>query len=264
MLASGWDNVMYRLGDDLTIRIPRRAAAASLVEHEQRWLPGLAERLPLPVPAPVRIGRPTTFYPWSWSVLPWIDGGPAGIDAQLDGPAAAETLGRFLAALHHPAPTDAPDNPGRGGPLSSRDAGFRQRLDLLGGLVDQGAILERWTTCLEAPAWVGPPTWLHGDLHAHNLVSDQGRLVAVIDFGDITGGDPATDLSVAHSLLDPADHDRFRQAAATAERPIDDAMWLRASGWALSIGVAVLASSADNPPMAAMARRMIGPGLIDA
>ncbi len=266
VLASGWDNVMFRLGDDLTIRLPRRAVAATLVEHEQRWLPDLAERLPLPVPAPVRIGRPSAFYPWSWSVLPWIDGGPAGIDADLDGPTAAADLGRFLAALHRPAPPDAPDNPHRGVPLRQREEGFLARVELLSSssrnrpaLIDRAATLDRWATAVEAEEWAGPPLWVHGDLHGHNILSNGGRLVAVIDFGDITSGDPATDLAVAWSLLDPSDHHVFRQAADTPARPIDEAMWLRADGNAIAIGIAILANSADNPAMAAMARRLLGP-----
>ncbi len=266
VLASGWDNVMFRLGPELTIRVPRRAAAAALVEHEQRWLPGLAGRLPLPVPAPVRLGRPTTFYPWSWSILPWIDGGPAGIDTELDGPAAAEALGHFLAALHHPAPPEAPENPHRGVPLRQREPAVLDRIDVLsatttGGpaLIDRAATLDRWAAAVSAEDWAGPPLWVHGDLHGHNILSERGRLVAVIDFGDITSGDPATDLAVAWSLLEPEDHQLFRQAAEAEERPIDEAMWRRAEGNAIAVGLAVLANSADNPAMAAMARRMLGP-----
>ncbi len=262
-LANGWDNVMYRLGPDLTVRVPRRELAATLIEHEQRWLPELAPSLPLPIPAPVRIGRPSADYPWAWSILPWFDGGPAGTDPDLDGPAAATELGRFVAALHRPAPDDAPANPFRGGPLSTRAEGFHQRLDRLDGLVDVGAARQRWDRCAAARPWAGPPLWLHGDLHSHNVVSQWGRLVAVIDFGDITAGDPATDLAVAWSLLDPTDHPAFRLAADSAGRPVDDDLWLRAEGWALAIGVAVLASSADNPAMAAMARRMLGPLVVD-
>lgn len=257
-LANGWDNVMFRLGPDLTVRIPRRELAASLVEHEQRWLPVLAPGLPLPIPAPVRVGRPTDYYPWSWSVLPWFEGRPVADDPELDGPAAARDLGRFLAALHRPAPPEAPANPHRGGPLADRDLLVRQRLDQLGNAVDRASLLARWDRGLAAPPWNGPPTWLHGDLHGLNVLSLDGRLVAVIDFGDITAGDPATDLAAAWPILDAADHDEFRRAASTAERPVDDDLWHRAGGWALSVGLALLANSADNPALAAMGRRMIG------
>ncbi|MEM9562019.1 MAG: aminoglycoside phosphotransferase family protein [Actinomycetota bacterium] len=262
-LTNGWDNAMLRLGDDLVVRLPRRRLAAELVEHEQRWLPALAPSLPLPIPAPVRVGRPSDAYPWAWSVLPWIDGRPAGADPDLDGTAAGEQLGSFLAALHRPAPAEAPANPFRGGPLTTRHERFLGFVERIAGLVDTDAVLERWHTCLDAPRWDGPPLWLHGDLHAHNLLSAGGRLVAVIDFGDITAGDPATDLAAAWSLLDDADHEGFRLAADSAERPIDDAMWLRADGWALAVGTALLASSGDNPAMAAMGRRMTRRFLLD-
>lgn len=260
LVASGWDNVTFRLGDDLAVRLPRRSAAAELVEREQRWLPVLAPGLPLPVPVPVRVGRPTAYYPWSWSVVPWFDGRPAGTDPELDGELAARDLGAFLAALHRPAPAAAPTNPVRGIPLARRDDATKDRLARLPGDVDASALARRWEHCLAAPAWDGPPLWLHGDLHAHNVLSRQGRIVAVIDFGDITAGDPATDLAVAWSLLGPDDRPAFREAASTPERPVDDAMWTRAEGWALSVGIALLAASADAPAMAAMARRMIGAG----
>jgi aminoglycoside phosphotransferase (APT) family kinase protein len=257
-VANGWDNVLFRLGDDLAVRLPRRRLAATLVEHEQRWLPVLAPSLPLPVPTPIRVGRPTGYYPWSWSILPWFEGGPAGADPAIDGPAAARDIGRFLAALHRPAPAEAPVNRWRGGPLTGRDRHLRRRLDDLSDRVDTSDLVRRWERCLAAPPWDGPPLWLHGDLHAHNIVSRDGRLVAVIDFGDITAGDPATDLAVAWSLLDPVDHDAFRAAADSEARPMDRALWRRAEGWALAVGVALLASSADNPAMDAMGRRMVG------
>ncbi|MEL6985164.1 MAG: aminoglycoside phosphotransferase family protein, partial [Actinomycetota bacterium] len=247
----------------------RRLAAAELVEHEQRWLTELAPGLPLPIPAPVRVGRPTSFYPWSWSVLPWFDGVPAGIDPALDGAMVADQLGRFLAALHRPAPPEAPTNPHRGVPLENRQASFVDRVEALAGadghpgVLDRKATLDRWTACVEATPWDGPPLWVHGDLHSHNLLSADGRLSAVIDFGDITAGDPATDLAAAWSILDPSDWPAFRAAATTDERPIDDAMWLRAEGNALAVGVAVLANSNDNPAMAAMARRTLGPLVLD-
>ncbi len=262
-LANGWDNAMLRLGDDLVVRLPRRRLAADLVEHEQRWLPVLAPTLPLPVPVPLRVGRPSGHDPWAWSVLPWVDGRPAGADPDLDGPTAARQIGAFLAALHRPAPPDAPANPFRGGALATRTERFVGALDRITQPVDAVAVLDRWQACLDAPAWGGPPLWLHGDLHANNLLSAGGRLVTVIDFGDITAGDPATDLAAAWSLLDETDRAAFRQAADTPERPIDGAMWLRAEGWALAVGTAILANSGDNPAMAAMGRRMVGRFLVE-
>jgi len=64
----GWDNSLYRLGDDLLVRLPRRRASADLIEQECRWLPELAPRLPMATPVPLRIGRPGCGYPWAWSI----------------------------------------------------------------------------------------------------------------------------------------------------------------------------------------------------
>ncbi len=246
-LAWGWDNVIYRLGDELVVRLPRRAAAAALVDHEQRWLPELAAGLPLPVPAPVRFGVPGGGFPWSWSICPWLDGDPAAEHPIGDLAGAAAILGRFLVALHQPGADDAPANPYRGVPLADRAASTEQRILQLGDTLDGPAVRACWNEALRAPEWSGPPIWLHGDLHPANLLVTGGRLAAVIDFGDITAGDPATDLSVAWMLFPSEVRPTFRTAAGEP----DDATWARARGWALSLGLAYLASSADNPTFAA-------------
>lgn len=109
-VATGWDNAVYRLGDQLTVRLPRRVASAALVLHEQRWLPELADGLPLPVPVPLRVGVPGCGYPWAWSVCPWLPGVEIEHAQPTDWHKAAGQLGGFLAALHRPAPRDAPRN----------------------------------------------------------------------------------------------------------------------------------------------------------
>jgi aminoglycoside phosphotransferase (APT) family kinase protein len=256
-LAYGWDNAMFRLGDELTVRLPRRALAARLVEHEQRWLPTLAPRLPLPIPAPVRSGRPGAEYPWSWSVCPWLPGVVASRAAPDDPVEAAETLGRFLAALHQEAPIDAPPNPFRGVPLAQRDEVTRQRADQVASLVDRGAVIACWSELAATPPWSGSPLWLHGDLHPANVLVDAGRIAAIIDFGDITAGDPATDLAVAWMLLPETARSRFRTAAGV----IDDDTWARARGWALSLGLAYVASSADNPMFSRLGQRVVAAAL---
>src|SRR6266496_1270083 len=102
VVDAGWDNAMFRLGDHLAVRLPRRAAAATLVAHEQTWLPRLADRLTLPVPAPYRIGTPARGYPWRWSVVPWLK----GMAADRNEPSAlqAQPFADFLGSLHIPAP----------------------------------------------------------------------------------------------------------------------------------------------------------------
>jgi len=259
LIAHGWDNFMYRLGDELAVRLPRRAAAARLIVHEQRWLPVVAPRLPLPVPAPVRAGRPAPGYPWPWSIVPFLPGQLAAREPSADPAVAAASLGRFLAALHVPAPEDAPVNRNRGVPLAERTAVVTQNLGMVGDMVDRGAAVRAWQAALATPAWGGAPVWLHGDLHPANILVHRGRISAVIDFGDITAGDPAADLSVAWMLL-PADcrgafRDAYRAAGGHAE---GDGTWARARGWALALSLAFLAHSADNPLIAAIGRRTVG------
>jgi aminoglycoside phosphotransferase (APT) family kinase protein len=259
LLANGWDNVSYRLGGDLVVRLPRREVAAVLLEHEQRWLPALAPRLSLPIPAPVRVGRPQGAYPWSWSVVPWWPGRIAASTPIADPAAEARRLGAFTAGLHRPAPADAPVNPVRGGPLHERAFAVEERLERLAAVVDAKAVHRRWEQSVAAAPWSSPPVWLHGDLHTANLLVDDGAISAVIDFGDITGGDPATDLAVAWMLFEADDRETFRQACGTS----DDDTWQRARGWALHFALAFLAHSADNALMAGIGRRALGAVLAD-
>jgi aminoglycoside phosphotransferase (APT) family kinase protein len=258
VMANGWDNLICRLGDELVVRLPRRAAAAKLVLHEQRWLPVIAPRLPLPVPAPVRAGRPGLGYPWAWSIIPFLPGRVAARKPPADLPAAAASMGGFLGALHAPAPAEAPENPFRGVPLRKRSEVLMENLRALGDSIDRDTVLDVWRAALATPAWDRPPVWLHGDLHPANILVHRGRISAVIDFGDITSGDPAGDLSVAWMLL-PADcHDAFRDAyRAAGAHPAGAETWSRARGWALALSVVFLAHSADNPLIAGIGRRTL-------
>jgi aminoglycoside phosphotransferase (APT) family kinase protein len=257
-VANGWDNAIYRLGDTWCVRLPRRQLAADLVRGEQRWLPQLAERLPIPVPAPLRRGLPACGFPWPWSVCPWMEGDTAE-SAALDLERAAHQLGAFVAALHAPAPDDAPVNPFRGGPLSERSDVLHERVEALGDSIDAPAVRACWQDALAAPRYEGPAVWLHGDLHPANLVVRDGGIAAVIDFGDLTGGDPATDLALAWMLLPPELRPVFRRAAGGA----DAATWRRARGWALSHGVACLATSADDRRMRQVGAKTLASVLSD-
>ena len=266
-VGEGWDNKLFRLGGDLAVRIPRRRASATLIEHEQRWLPRLAPRLPLPVPAPLRVGRPGSGFPWSWSVVRWFPGQSALLAPPPDVATTATTavaLGRFLRALHQPAPEDAPRNPWRGVPLSARAERVQDDLQRLDGLVNRSAVLGLWERVLSTPAWCGPPLWIHGDLHPGNLLVSGGRLSAVIDFGDLAAGDPATDLSVAWMLLPPSVRQTFFTSAREEFDPLDDHTLMRARGWALALGVAYLANSRDDDAMTARGRATIDNVLNDS
>src|SRR5215831_2732829 len=163
LLTNGWDNAIFRLGDALVVRMPRRQIGARILLNEQRWLPVLASRLPLPVPAPVRIGQPGHGYPWAWSVAPFLPGEPASGTMAYDPREAAVAVGGFLGALHVPAPPEAPANPVRGVPLVDRDSLFADNLRTLDGQVDRTAVLRVWDAALTAPRWDRAPVWLHGD-----------------------------------------------------------------------------------------------------
>jgi aminoglycoside phosphotransferase (APT) family kinase protein len=265
-LANGWDNELYRVGDGLVARLPRRALGAQIISNEQRWLPGLAPRLPLPIPSPERTGVPGCGYPYSWSVVPYLPGVPAAQASSFDPEAAAVAVGGFLGALHVPAPADAPANPFRGVPLSQRAGTFAANLALIGGHVDRDAVLRAWVAALTAPGYDGPPVWLHGDLHPANILVNDGQVSGVIDFGDITAGDPASDLSVAWMLLPLECHAIFWSAYQTASGPTGgrasgpagDALRTRARGWALNFAVVFLAHSEDNPVLRQVGRRTLG------
>jgi aminoglycoside phosphotransferase (APT) family kinase protein len=256
-LANGWDNELYRVGAGLVARLPRRALGAQIITNEQRWLPGLAARLPLPIPSPERTGVPACGYPYSWSVVPYLPGVPAAQASSFDPAAAAAAIGGFLGALHVPAPVDAPANPFRGVPLAARAGNFAANLALIGGQVDQDAVLRAWVAALTAPGYDGPPVWLHGDLHPANILVNDGQVSGVIDFGDITAGDPASDLSVAWMLLPLSCHAIFWSAYQAADGRADDAVRARARGWALNLAVVFLAHSEDNPVLRQVGRRTL-------
>ena len=253
----GWDNALFRLGHNLAVRLPRRAIAATLVEREQQWLPRLAPRLPLPVPAPVRVGGPGCGYPWPWSITPWFEGHSALATGPRDLESTAVRLGEFLRALHHPAPPDAPLNRWRGVPLEARTASFLDYVDRLQPAFESARLRDAWNDAVSARPWSGPPIWIHGDLHPGNLIVNDGRVIAVVDFGDLTAGDPATDLALMWMLLPAQLHPSFTAAASGGAYATDDDMVRRARGWALSIAVAVIAAEGARTPLGARALRTL-------
>lgn len=259
----GWDNVLFRLGDHLVVRLPRREAAEPLMVAEQLWLPDLVSGLDLPTSAPLACGSPGAGYRWHWSVCRWIEGASSNTVPRADRRAAAAALARFLAGFQRPAPPEAPVSPvGRGGPLEARDAVVRARVEALRGM-PTGRLLQVWVAALAAPPWSAAPLWLHGDLHAANTVlAPDGALAGVVDFGDLCSGDPATDLAAAWLHFDAAGRAAFR-AELEHLRPTDAATWTRARGWALSIGSALLASSSDAPSLVELGAQTLAAVLED-
>jgi aminoglycoside phosphotransferase (APT) family kinase protein len=211
---------------------------------------------------PVRAGRPDRGFPWAWSVVPWFDGQSLLDTVVDDETASARALARFLQALHQPAPDEAPPNPWRGVPLSARTPVLHGHLDRLGAAVDRAAVLRVWETVLGASAWSQAPVWIHGDLHPANLIVRDGRFAAVVDFGDLTAGDPATDLSLAWML--PATLRRaFLEAVDATRSDLDQAVWTRARGWALALGLAYMAGSRVGDPLIPLGRSTLDAALND-
>ncbi|MFF2012245.1 aminoglycoside phosphotransferase family protein [Streptomyces sp. NPDC058195] len=228
--ARGWDNQLWRLGDDLAVRLPWATDSADeLLLKEHAWLPALAPRLPLPVPVPQRLGAPSARYPRPWIVTTWVRGTPADL-APVSRDEAADALAAFLTALHRPAPGAVPAGRGRGGPLADWAGHFTEQLDSAAGLglvPDPEAVRAIWDDALAAPDWDGPPLWIHGDLHAANVLTERGTLCGVVDFGDLCAGDPACDLAAAWTLLPDGAADRFFAAYGPT---VDRATLRRARG----------------------------------
>lgn len=243
----GWDNRTFRLGAAMSVRLPSAKRYAAQVEKEQAWLPRLAPQLPLPIPAPVAMGRPGEGYDWPWSVCRWIEGTPASDSDGLDLTRLALDLAGFLSALQA---ADADGGPAagahsfhRGGDLRVYDAETRAAIAALGDRIDPAAAMAVWEAGLAA-AWAGPPVWVHGDVAAGNLLVDRaGRLCAVIDFGCCAVGDPACDLAVAWTLFAGDSRAAFRAAL-----PLDAGTWARGRAWCLWKALIVWAASAGANP----------------
>jgi aminoglycoside phosphotransferase (APT) family kinase protein len=220
--SAGTDNAIFRLGADMSVRLPRVDWAVGQVEKEQRWLPRFSGLLPLTIPVPLGAGVPGEVYPWSWSVYSWLEGETPSVEE------LADRRREAIASL--------------GG----------EALDLL-------RVRAAWESALRTRVWDGPPVWVHGDIHAGNLLVHRGRLSAVIDFGGLGVGDPACDRIVAWNLLSPENRQTFREALAD-----DDDTWARGRGWALSIALIALPYYQErNPAVAAGARYTIAQVLAD-
>lgn len=254
--SAGTDNAMYRLGTGLAVRLPRYPAANQSLVKEQRWLPQLAPKLPLAVPAAVAEGQPSAEFPFHWSVCPWLEGQTISPTSTALSQVAKD-LADFLKVLHRLDVTGGPA-PGqhnfyRGVPLAQRDENTCIAIESLRGMIDTEAALAAWQLALAAPVWHQAPVWIHGDLQPGNLLLKEGRLSAVIDFGGLGIGDPACDLLVAWTLFSSGARQIYRQALA-----VDDATWQRGRGWALSFAVTALPYyHKSNPVLADIARYTI-------
>jgi aminoglycoside phosphotransferase (APT) family kinase protein len=257
--VDGWDNRTYRLGDQLTVRLPTAAGYAPAVDKEQRWLPVLAPCLPVAVPEVLARGVPAEGYPYNWSIRRWLPGRSAGTDRIADLPRFAEAVAEFIVALQQiPVPPDAPfageHSFYRGTSLLHYDDETRRSIGILRTQIDADAALAVWDEALAA-TWAGPPRWFHGDIAEGNLLVSDGELAAVIDFGTSGVGDPACDLVIAWTLFCRAGRSAFHRAVGQ-----DQACWARARGWALWKALITLA--ADSTGEAAAERRRLIEGIL--
>jgi aminoglycoside phosphotransferase (APT) family kinase protein len=246
MPKAGWDNRMFRLGEDMLVRLPSAAAYEAQVDKEQRWLPVLAPGLAHEIPAPLAIGQPALGFPWKWSVYRFIEGEPA-TSAGAEPIRLARELASFFTDLHALDTQDGPapgaHNFHRGASLSHYDREAREAIDLLGARIRTNDALEAWKRAL-ATTWTRPGVWVHGDIAPGNLLARDGRLAAVIDFGNLCVGDPACDLSIAWTFFSGASREAFHQAL-----PFDEGTWVRARGWAIWKALVVAAGlSPTNAP----------------
>lgn len=240
---SGWDNRSFRLGDDLIARLPSAQGYEAQVHREQRWLPYLRSRMPLAIPEPMGLGQPGHGYPWAWSVYKWIPGETAADRAPTDVCQFVEHLSLFLTALQA-VPANAGPAPGahnfyRGNSLNIYDEQFREAIVILGGQIDASAALQVWRSGTTS-VWTQPRVWVHGDIALGNLILSEGRLAAVIDFGQVCVGDPACDLAIAWTYLRGEHRQNFRARLA-----LDASTWCRGRAWALWKAAIVAAKLTD-------------------
>jgi len=255
--SAGTDNALFRLGDNLVVRMPRREKCGAQIIKDAQFLPRLAPHLPLAIPKPLAQAEPCADCPWPWAVYAWLPGEMARADTLGDPIAAADALAAFICALRAIEATGAPspsvENFGRGAPLATRDKWVRAAIVALGADIDAAACLRVWDDACAAPVYSGAPVWLHGDLQAGNLLTRDGRLAAVIDFGGLAAADPACDLMPAWTLFDGPARARFRAAIGA-----DEGEWRRARGWALSVALIAMPYYRDtNPTLVAASQHAV-------
>lgn len=248
--SAGTVHALYRLGNALVVRLPRLGVPEDEVEKEQTWLPRLEPHLPVDIPLPYGRGVPAEGYPHAWSIYRWLEGETPRPGDLPDPEGLARDLAGFILALQRVSTEGAPVSERGTRTLAMLDAPTRAALAASRGLIDTDAATSAWNAALRAPAWRGPKVWVHADLLPGNLLVRGERLGAVIDFGSVGLGDPASDVSVAWSLLPSAAREVFRVALG-----VDDGTWARARGLALAIAAAALPYyQHTNPGFATVAR----------
>jgi aminoglycoside phosphotransferase (APT) family kinase protein len=244
--SSGSTNALFRLGEELLVRLPRQPGGSASISKEATWLPVLGPLLPVSVPEVVAVFDPDHAYPERWSVVRWIEGvHPEVVDPGTSVDPRREELATNLATVLHAlrlaeVSTGAVKDPHlqsyRGEPLATMDQATRENIERCRSLEDFAFDLDAaeqiWAEAMTLPGAPDrtAPRWYHGDLAAENLLVRDGALAAVLDFGGLSVGDPTVDLVVAWEVLDPPAREILRRQVG-----VDDATWLRGRAWALSI-----------------------------
>lgn len=257
----GWDNKTFRMGDNMLVRLPSAERYAAQVEKEQQWLPVLAQHLPLPIPVPLATGKPSDSYPWNWSVYQWIPGKTANIASISNLVQFARSLADFVKALEHIDTEDAPlagvHNFYRGGSLQVYDKETRQAIETAGNVFDTNTLIEIWEAAL-ATTWHDVPVWVHGDLSKDNLLTEEGLLSAVIDFGSCGVGDPACDTTMSWTFFSSESREIFCERLN-----FDKSTWARGRGWALWKALITLTKANSDDSITSKENRRIINELIE-
>jgi aminoglycoside phosphotransferase (APT) family kinase protein len=258
--SSGTVNAIFRLGNELAVRLPLLHEYDADARREWKWLTRLAGHLPLDIPSPVAIGTPSQAYPCHWLVVRWINGVNAAPASVRSPERAAEALGNFVVTLRQ-ADIVGEDLPHyRGEALHLRDELTRRAIDQVSNEFDRRSLLKSWDRSLSTPDWTCKPCLFHGDLHPGNVLSEHGELSAVIDFGSLGTGDPSVDALPAWWMFSGRARAIFREAGE-----FQSCMWERARGWALSIALIALPYYREsNRAFADMARLAIQEVLADS
>ncbi|MDQ2786468.1 MAG: phosphotransferase [Chloroflexota bacterium] len=203
-LAEGWDSAVWEVNDDLVFRFPKRTEVATRLRIEIALLPMLGPTLPVPTPRFAYIAEGAAAFPYPFAGYPKLPG-----VSLADMPAAAiaperlaAQIGGFLTALHR-FPTDRAAACGVSDttPATWR-AQYATMRAALRPLFPRMTPQERARTeslfaaHLDDPAHCQfTPVLLHRDLGGDHLLRDPhtGDLTAVIDWGDVSIGDPAQD-----------------------------------------------------------------------
>ena len=229
----GHDNRTFRLGDDMLARIPSAKYYALKVPKEQEFLPLLKPYFSVDIPVPIKMGSPSSYYPFNFSIYNWLNGISAN-HLEFDNKSLESIsvqLAKFLKELHGIQGVNGP-SPGKhngwgGDHVSVYDQGARKQIAELSKIIDEHKAMKFW----ESACKITPnknPVWIHGDFAFGNFLINDGKLSGVIDFGGMAVGDPASDLVIAWTFLKDKSREIFIE---TMNYDLDT--WNRARAWAL-------------------------------